>query len=525
MKQCSLLYRHCHFGSGKLIFESHNIGRIISYFDQHFQPNKKPTPQKVCYSFTSSSSSSVTSESSLRSSPDTFRFSTRNSSKDESFEQSVFDSPTIPEKPYPELSVSDVKFAIGVDDEDRDVEMNDTHEEEETHARIIFGKITSEDKYVQPNEPDEDLVDSIKSHIENRKLSGKELSNIQEAIIEEDACSTYVHLIDDDDDEPSDLTTHELFESITKSLENPQQHNFADHHGKYVPTKSKSLHIECNAAPKNNEIRRASEPTKSIYSVQRIDHKKKLQKESFSVDHEHENQTTPKGSPFSFRKKTTAVKQNSFPKNNSISQHNSQAISAFNIGEKLFTTYDAGITSKTDFSKFQKSKFPKRQNVLSINKYPTSKSHPNLKLPDLDRNTKPKTLPSNNDTRNKSSNESIASEEDSPPPIPERQLPIVRNGKKQSLQRSEEVDKSDDDILTEQLATEKKHEGMTLLPPPLPPKSKPLQLTKSAPLSQSQSFDDEEPRRSSFSTLPREEKEETDEPPTIPSRDHIPMVS
>ena len=479
----------------------------------------------MCYSFTSSSSSSVTSQSSLRSSPDNLRFGTRDSSKDESFESSVFDSPTIPEKPYPKLSVSDVTFAIGVDDEDRDDEMNDRHEEEEIHTRIIFGKITSEDKYVQPNEPDEDLVDSIKSHIENRKLSGKELSNIQETIIEEDACSTYVHLIDDDDDEPSGLTTHELFQSITKSLENPQQHNFADHHGKYMPAKSKSLH-ESSAVPKNNEVRRASEPTKSIHSVQRNDHKKKLQKESYSMDHEYENQTTPKGSPFSFRKKPTAVKQNSFPKNSSISQHKSQGISAFNIAEKLFTTYDAGITNKTNFSKFQQSISSKRKNILSINKYPTSKSHPNLKLPDLDRNTKPKSLPSNNDTKNKSSSESIASEEDSPPPIPERQSPIVRNEKKQtSLQRSEEVDKSDDDMLTEQLASEKNNEGMTLLPPPLPPKSKPLQLTKSAPLSQSQSFDDEEPRRSSFSTLPREGKEETDEPPTIPSRDHIPIVS
>lgn len=441
----------------------------------------------------------------------------------------MFDSPTIPEKPYPKLSASDVKFAIGLDDEDRDVEMNDTvmythDEEEETHTKIEFGEITSEEKYVQPNEPEEDLVDSFRSHVENRKLSCKELSNIQETIIEEDACSTYVHLIGDEDDEPSDLATQELFQSITKSLENPQQHNFADRHGKYMPAKSKSLHIESSVAPKNNEVRRASEPTKTIYST---DHKKKLQKESFSVDHEHENQTTPKGSPFSFRKKPTAVKQNSFPKNHSISHNNSQCISAFSIGEKLFTTYDAGIANKTDFSKFQKSKFSKRKNVLSISKYPTSKSHPNLKLPDLDRNTKPKILPSNNDTKNKSSNESIASEEDSPPPIPERQSPIVRNEKKQSsLQRSEEVDKSDDDILTEQLATERKPEGMALLPPPLPPKStKPLQLTKSAPLSQSQSFDDEEPRRSSFSTLPREEKKETDEPPTIPSRDHIPIVS
>ena len=174
------------------------------------------------------------------------------------------------------------------------------------------------------------------------------------------------------------------------------------------------------------------------------------------------------------------------------------------------------------------------------------------KLPELDRNTKPKSFGSKSSVElSKPRPQSIAENEETnegpPPPIPERISPKpFANVSKKRLERTQEIDddgesdmtSSDDSISKETNCnqdSDEKSRGFSA--PPLPPKAKILTPTKSSPLPLSEGSIDENNenpffRSSSVGTRPKNEldleendcecdhenDESEDSPPEVPCR-------
>ena len=373
-----------------------------------------------------------------------------------------------------------------------------------TAAKEHFAEITSDDGYIIPNEPgmnddfhlDDDVTDNISRGITLTSSSSSSRDTASGSDNENEVSSSYLQIVDNEDSS-EDSEAKRLLEEITTKLTDPQNTPESSCNVlKVVPTTTANVTTPPSSSPppqmKRDNTRRASEPPKPLTSQKSFEkeHQKltKIGRKtiSYSVD---------SSVPYSPPSGNVFKKTNAFPKQHSISHGNHDSVSG-KADKQSNNPFDSlGSFFMTPTTRSQK--VPGSQ---SFNKFPIAKTNVNrlrrnytesvlstpIKCPELDRNTKPKALRSKTTDGGKQQGGGelvINTSPDHPPAIPERVSPKpfteYSNNKKQ-LKRSSYLDYPDPDEDIEQDQRLNEQGGKPA--PPLPPKSKLLSLTRSAPI-------------------------------------------
>ena len=359
-----------------------------------------------------------------------------------------------------------------------------------------FAEITSDDGYIIPNEPgmgdvnfDDDVTDNIPRGIILTSSSSSSRDTASGSDNENEVSSSYLQIVDNDDS-CEDTEARRLLEEITSKLTDPQNKPDSSCNVlKAVPntTVNNTITPPPSSPPpqlKRDNTRRSSEPPKPLTSQKSFEKEhQKLSKNgrkinSYSVDSSVPFHSPPNNNVFK--------KNNAFPKQHSISHGNHDSVSGkvdkpssnpFDSLGSFFmtpTTRSQKVPGSTSFNKFPIAK----TNVNRLRRnYTESVLSTPIKCPELDRNTKPKRTSDGLKLDINISN-------DHPPAIPERvsPKPFTEDSKnrKNLLKRSSYLDYPDPDEDIEQ--QKRLNEQGSKLAPPLPPKSKLLSLTRSAPI-------------------------------------------
>ena len=485
---CLHLFSNCHFGAGKLIFETKHCEQITTHINLHLPNNLESYKNRSkSSSFTSSSSGSV---SDYKTSPMTI--AERKLPKipaDDVIDGSVFDSPLPAVRELKRLRSASSPDQLQGDEKIDDSSENmycDTMGSSEDYLVpenvIDFAEITAEGAYIFPNEPqDEEKSQILKHSVVSRHRSSRSSSDSYDN--DNDSSSSYLQIIGDDEILPIPLSNAPTIPSNTATISssNPPMTTVANkvisnnsddillnsvlsslqdpmHNEVNLNKKSKSTYIHSETHAKK-EIRRASEPIRKITSTRSFEkdiNKMKLTRVKGSVSCDVENITQhisstnfpgikPHISPQT-SKKLFQSKQDGFPaKQNSIT-HRTQS-SAFKSAGSHFTpsTNPFGSSAETFLMKpFPSSRslqglHQHKPKVLSIRR---NNTEPILPLPALDRNTKPKRF-SVDSTGDIPYSEISVTTNDQPPPIPDRYSPNNKSVHPQ-LQHQEKIKEEDE---------------------------------------------------------------------------------
>ena len=499
----------CHFGSGKLIFESSQSEQLMRCIEIFHTKNRTDSPKlrssQHHHNYSGGGSSQQrhsgggsTSTNSIGSSSTSERSPLRLSCD----EDTVFDSSQQQNDHSTKVVEDDVTSTQNTHAKLKRTEFKDNHiliaspsspipSENATNdpsaTNEHFAEITCDDGYVLPNQPDMeegiDATDDVTTSLELTMTSSLR-DTASGSDNENEMSSSYLQIVDNEDSS-EDTEAKRLLEEITTKLTDPQN----------TPDSSCSVLKTVNTPPsssppsqlKRESKRRSSEPPKSLTS-----------QKSFEKEHQKLSKNGKKASSYSvdssisFNSPLTPAnfkKTNAFPKQHSISHGNHDSVSgkADKPSNNPFDSLGSFFMTPTTRSQ----KVPGSQ---SFNKFPIAKSNVNrlrrnytesvlstpIKCPELDRNTKPKA------PRSKALDVDLNAtpSRDEPPRVPERVSPKPFTediNKKKQLQRSSYLDYSDQDDVTDQQPQQNERDGKTVAPP-LPPKSKLLSSTRSAPI-------------------------------------------
>lgn len=473
-----IMSRTCHFGSGKLIFESKQNELLIRCIEVHHTRNRNAESSR----FPSRSSSINSMNSSLGS------FTERSPlrlSCDE--DPPVFESPhstmksileddtklhsklqrnsvieTVDSKPSPTVTKKSVE---------QEPSLND------------FAVITNEERYVLPNEPVVNfLLERKNSRFSNRESPTRSTNSSDN----ETEMSSYLQIVDGEeagDDPEAKRMLEALNSSLTDPLNNPG----------FISSLNDIKQTGCQSPKIKVEKRRSSEPPKLMMSnkLTERDSDKKSGKKAVSVDSASFDQVR---SPLLARFST---KNNAFPKQHSISQGNHDSVaksmkSSINPFDKLEEFFMNHSRSNIATSRSLHELALSSRNYGLRRNFTEAILSTGTNCPELDRNTKPKNIGSKIFEVPEFTLEQNG--EDPPPPIPERTSPKpFKNisSKKRLLERSQVVDDEDIDSTSSKESIAKETEDQqnveydprnSIAAPPLPPKAKILTPTQSAPL-------------------------------------------
>ena len=514
----SFVSRLCHFGSGKLIFETKQGDQLVRCIEVFHTKNRTDSPKvQSC----NSSSLSTSTNSSIGSCSLSDRSPLRISCDEE---QSVFIDSS-----FHHLSHHSPRSKI--------VEENDALPN--THAKLIrrgdvlnegasspllskkdsidspptnqqlqkqdsnFAAITDEEGYVLPNEPD--TVFETKQH--QQKLchvtsipDSPTSSSPSMSDNENEISASYLQIVDSNEDSPGeDAEAKRMLDDITSSLTDPVNR----------PSSFAAAKINCQDSPKplvKEQGRRASEPVKamSVLKTSEREHVKLSKNNRKMTSYSMDSATAEKIAAKALTPLTrSTTKSNAFPKQHSISQGNHDSVSKFEkTSSNPFDKLESFFMSHPSRPQVTQSQQPSsgilglklRRNFPSESVLTTP-----MKSPELDRNTKPRNVRGKAyvDVMKVTPELSVdCADGDKPPPVPERTSPKPYiNKPKHRFDRSLNV--NDDSGSDSESATAARNISLRdelirrhniISAPPLPPKSKILS-TRSAPIPSRESPD------------------------------------
>jgi len=501
--------RLCHFGSGKLIFESKQGDQLLRCIEIFHTKNRTESPKpQSC----NSSSLSTSTNSSIGSCSLSDRSPLRLSCDEE---QSVFiDSPFYHHSHSPpgkiieennDLPNTHIKLRRSDVPSNspssplliqKDLIDSSPAKQQGEQQASNFAAITDEEGYVLPNEP-EIVLDTKLQQQNTRHVisipSSPTSSSPSGSDNENELSASYLQIVDNEDSPAEDTEAKILLEEITSSLADP-----VNRPSSFAAAKINNLNYSPKL-PKKVQGRRASEPLKHVLKTSEKEHtplsKNGRKMASHSVDSATAEKIVAKASPLLTRYTT---KSNAFPKQHSISQGNHDSVSKFEKpSTNPFDKLESFFMSHPSRPQVPHSQQPGSGFLgLKLRRHfsPESVLTTPMKSPELDRNTKPRNVRGKSlvDVMKVTPELSVdCNDGDDPPPVPERTSPKPYiNKTKHKFERTRQIndDSGSDSESTKTTARNislrdeliRRHNKISA--PPLPPKSKILSSTRSAPI-------------------------------------------